>query len=249
MLVRSLAATVDVRALGRTERRPDAVLVTGRRGMAVVPGPMPVATWFGAEVPDDVPPSVVVVGHRPGAGGVTVPEQPVDVRRWPPLGPAVRRRWRRHLGLPDDWVVRAASIPAEDRPTALALCAAAIVYADLPLAFALGTPVVTGPEPAAAIGAGQEVVVPEGQEDPAALAAALAADDARAARLSRLARARAERDLDIGRPARELLARLGLAAAPSGPAERVSRRLDELGALPGDRIVQRARAAVAGLVA
>jgi hypothetical protein len=177
-----------------------------------------------------------------------VPTHPVDTGRWPPIGPAVRRRWRQRLELPDPWVVRAASVPAEDRPTALALCSAAIVYADLPLALALGTPVVTGAESAAAIGAGDEVVVPGSGEDLAARAAELAADEVRAARLSRLARARAEHDLDIGRPARTLLARLGLVPAPTHPLDRLTAPIDELGAGPGDRIRERAAAAVAELV-
>jgi hypothetical protein len=152
------------------------------------------------------------------------------------------------LELPAEWVVRAAAVPAEDRPTALALCSAAVVYSDLPLALALGTPVVTGAESAAAIDAGDEVVVPAAGEDLGAVAAELAADDVRAARLSRLARARAERDLDVGRSARELLERLELVRPRLTPGERIGRALDELGAASGDPVTARATAAVAGLV-
>jgi len=231
-LLRTLAQTVDVQALLRCRRRPDAVLVTGRTGGLVLPGGMPAALWVGSDEPADLPSRVSAVGHRPGPGGIVVPEHPVDVRRWPPIGPAVRRRWRRHLELPEDWVVRAASVPAEDRPTALAL----------------GTPVVTGPEPAAATGAGEEVLVPGAGQDLAAEAAELAADDVRAARQSRLARARAERDLDIGGPARALLERLQLVAPPDDPVSRVVRHLDELGHLPGDRIGGRVATAVGALV-
>jgi hypothetical protein len=247
-LLRALAATCDVQALLRCRRRPDAVLVTGRSGALVLPGGMPVALWVGDEEAPDLPARVVAVGHRPGAAGVVVPEHPVDVTRYPPIGPAVRRRWRQSVDLPDDWVVRAADVPREDRPTALALCAAAIVYADLPLALALGTPVVTGPEPAAAIGAGDEVVVPSRWANLESVAAELAVDDVRAARLSRLARERAERDFDVARPARLLLRRLGLVPAPSAPGDRVARHLAELGTVPGDRITARVAAAVEGLV-
>jgi hypothetical protein len=247
-LLRAMADQVDVQALLRCRRRPDAVLVTGRSGALVLPGGMPAALWVGDQPAGDLPERVVAVGHRPGPGGVVAPEHPVDAARWPPIGPAVRRRWRAALGLPDEWVVLAASVPAEDRPTALALCSAAVVYADLPLALALGTPVVTGPEPAAAIGAGDEVVVPPSGGDLAAEAAALAADEVRAARLSRLARARAERDLDVGRPAHELLDRLGLLPPATDPAAVVRPHLEQLGCLPGDPIVARVRAAVEGLV-
>ena len=124
-LLRALADTVEVRALLRCRRRPDAVLLTGRTGGLVLPGGMPAALWVGVEDMPDLPGRVVAVGHRTGPGGVAVPEHPVDAARWPPIGPAVRRRWRQHLDLPDEWVVRAASVPPEDRPTALALCAAA----------------------------------------------------------------------------------------------------------------------------
>jgi hypothetical protein len=247
-LLRALAATVDVRALLRCRQRPDAVLLTGRSGALVLPGGMPAALWVGGEEAPDLPGRVLPVGHRPGAGGVTVPTHPIDAGRWPPIGPVVRRRWRERLELPADWVVRAAAVPAEDRPTALALCSAAVVYSDLPLALALGTPVVTGPESAAAIEAGDEVIVPAAGGDRGAVAAELAADDVRAARLSRLARARVERDLDVGRSARELLERLGLVGPPVSPDERIGRALEELGAPSGDPVAARVAAAVAGLV-
>jgi hypothetical protein len=247
-LLRALADTVEVRALLRCRRRPDAVLLTGRTGAMVLPGGMPAALWVGSGDAADLPGRVVAVGHRPGPDGVTVPEHPVDAARWPPIGPAVRRRWRRHLDLPDEWVVRAASVPPEDRPTALALCASAVVYADLPLALALGTPVVTDAGPAAAIGAGDEVLVPGPGQDLASVAGELAADEVRAARLSRLARARAERDLDIGGPARQLLERLGLVPPAAGPADRVAPHLAALGCRPGDRIADRVESAVRDLV-
>jgi hypothetical protein len=240
---------VDVRALLRCRARPDAVLLTGRNGALVLPGGMRAALWLGEDEAPHLPDRITPVGIAPGGDGVTVPRHPVEADRWPPIGPAVRRRWRERLELPEEWVVRAASVPAEDRPTALALCSAAIVYGDLPLALALGTPVVTLPEPAAAIGAGSEVVVPGPGEDPAALAAELAADEVRAARLSRLARAKAERDLDIGRSARELLDRLGLRPPAASPDERLARRAEDLGVSPGDRVLERVRAAVDGLVA
>jgi hypothetical protein len=245
-LLRTLSHSVEVRALLRCRRRPDAVLLTGRRGALVLPGGMPAALWIGADEAQDLPPRVVPVGHRPGPDVVTVPTHGVDAARWPPIGPAVRRRWRERLELPAVWVITAAAVPAEDRPTALALCSAAVVYNDLPLALALGTPVVTGPESAATIDAGDEVVVPGAGQELTAVAAELAADDVRAARLSRLARARVERDLDIGRPARELLHRLDLVGAPVTPADRIDRHLDELGS--GGPVGERAAAAVAGLV-
>ncbi len=72
-----------------------------------------------------------------------------------------------------------------------------------------------------------------------------AVDTARA----HLARARAERDFDIGRSARELLARLGLAAPASDAPDRFARHLDELGCGPGDRIRERVGAAVGELSA
>ena len=248
-LLRAMAGTVEVRALLRCRRRPDAVLVTGRTGALVLPGGMPAALWVGSREAEDVAGRVIAVGHRPGPDGVSVPEHPVDADRWPPIGPAVRRRWRQRLDLPDEWVVRAASVPPEDRPTALALCASAVVYADLPLALALGTPVVTGAESAAAIGAGDEVLVPGPGQDLASVAAELAADEVRAARLSRLARARAERDLDIGGPSRQLLERLRLVPAAADPAGHVAPHLTALGCRPGDRIADRVDVAVRDLVA
>ena len=112
-----------------------------------------------------------------------------------PVSPFVRRRWRRRLGLPDDFVVRlgverAPACDADLADAALFTCSAAIVGREhLDAALALGTPVVCDAGTASAVGAvdGTHVVV-------AARAAAehtaelVAGDDSRAARLGRNAR-------------------------------------------------------------
>ena len=233
-LLRALAGTVEVRALLRCRRRPDAVLVTGRSGALVLPGGMPAALWVGSDEAPDLPGRVVAVGHRPGPGGVVVPEHPVDAARWPPIGPAVRRRWRQHLDLPDEWVVRAAVGAAGGPADRAGAVRGRVVYADLPLALALGTPVVTGAEPAAAIGAGDEVLVPaHGRGSGRGRRRAGRRRGAGGPALRGWPeRGRSATSTSAG-PARQLLERLGLVPAATAPADHVGRHLAELGCRAG----------------
>ena len=70
-LLRALADTVDVRALLRCRRRPDAVLVTGRSGAAgAARGHAGGAVGRIGRGGTDLPGRVVAVGHRPGPDGV-----------------------------------------------------------------------------------------------------------------------------------------------------------------------------------
>src|SRR5690606_31406316 len=90
-------------------------------------------------------------------GAVAVPALGIEVDRWPPLAPIVRRRWRQRVGLPDRHVVRVRTADADGDPsslsTQLAVASAAVV--DGPpvlLALALGTPVVTSRDTARRLG-------------------------------------------------------------------------------------------------
>ena len=191
-------------------------------------------------------------GTAPGRGGVVVPEPPggrgalaADRPGRAPALAAAPRAARRVGG-----AGRVGAAPRTGRPRWR--CAPPpIVYADLP---ARARPGHAGghraPSRRRPIGAGDEVRGAAARATIlAAVAAELAADEVRAARLSRLARARAERDLDIGRPA-AAAARAGSVSSPpaTAPADRVGPHLAELGCRPGDRIAERAAAAVSGLV-
>jgi len=221
-LVRAIAGYADVRALGRCASLPDAALASGPVAAFLAPEDVPVATWHDGEV--------VVAGES-----ISVPLNGLDVRSVRPYGTLVRRRWRERLGLPEHHVVVLDDLPEADRPEALRTCAAAVVgAADLPLALALGTPVVTDARSAVAAGAIDDVHVALAiGTDPAALAAELARDDARAARLGLTGRRLVEQTLDLGSVARHVLAALARAdparppaSFPRDPASRAEARLE-----------------------
>jgi hypothetical protein len=181
--------------------------------------------------------TVVVSSRRELAarGAVIVPAAGLEVDRWPPLAPLVRRRWRERYGLPARHVVRVRTIDEGADPTSLstqlAVASAAVVGGPPTLlALALGTPVVTSPDTAKRLGltAGREAEVAADRAVARALADEVARDDARAAALSRRARRFAERQLDLGRPARTVAERLGLRVPEPGPCAKVEARLAEL---------------------
>ncbi|MEZ5139837.1 MAG: hypothetical protein R2711_14055 [Acidimicrobiales bacterium] len=184
-------------------------------------------------------------------GAVLVPPLGIEVDRWPPVAPLVRARRREALGLPARHVVRADELEAsEELEAALAVASAAVVSGPSALlALALGTPSVTSADTARRLGVrpGRDVEVASGPDAATAIAEELAADPARAAALSRRARRFAERHLDLGRPARVVLERLGLVEVDDGPTERVGRRLDELGTPAGSPVRARAADALAVL--
>ncbi|CAN5639950.1 hypothetical protein BH10ACT1_BH10ACT1_38190 [soil metagenome] len=166
-------------------------------------------------------------------GAVLVPRAGADVGRWPVLPPVVRTEQRRMLDLPDQFVVAVDHREAtDDIVTILALASAAVVTGPLlPLALALGTPVVTGPDTARRFGlrAGVEVEVATGASAADAAARSLAAWDLGAAALSRRGRRFAEAHLDLAHPAAAVRHRLGIGPLPrGGPLGRLSQRLDEL---------------------
>lgn len=231
-LVVALGRHVEVRSRGRA-LRPDALLVTAPEIAVDRPDGVPVATVHG---------DVVRVRRGDREVELALPAAPgVDTAAMAPLAPHVRRRWRQRLGLAPDLVVETATLDPADVPTALAVAAAAVVpAADLPLALALGCPTVTDREAARAVGAGDEEVAVGDR----ATAEALAADDARAAGLSRRGRALAAAALDPDVTARALLAAWGL-ADPAGPVARVEAALDGLGTAPAAPVRARVDAALA----
>lgn len=234
---------------------PDAVLATSVAALDGLPD-VPTAVWV--DRPDDLR-----AAHRADVelvltaraelvdhGAVPVPPVGVDVGRWPPLAPLLRARWRARHGLPDPLVVAVdPSAPFDDLAATLALAGAAVVTGPaVALALALGTPVVTSPETARRIGLrpGVDVEVATGPEAADALARAIAADDHRAAVLSRRGRRFAENHLDLGHPAAIVRRRLALTAPPTAlPADRVAARLDELATAGSSLVRSRAADAIA----
>ena len=243
-LLRLLGVGVDVvsyRFHQRLEdREPDAILCTSVTALHVLPA-VPTAVWVDTidelTIAGRLEHVVARLSSHPelvDAGAVLVPRSGVDVSRWPPLAPLVRGRWRERYDLPADLVVGVDPPLDEVRPEAsLALAAAAIVVGEpTALALALGTPIVTSAANAKRFGLrpGVEAEVAAGPAAAAALAREVAADDVRAARLSRRGRRFAESHLDLGAPARELQVSLGLAEPPSPSlADPIAARLDELG--------------------
>jgi hypothetical protein len=178
----------------------------------------------------------------------------VDARRFLPVTPFVRARWRVRLGLPEQLVV-SVGIPGGDGlsddvvPTALAV-ASAVVCGErwLVEAMAWGAPCVTDAVSAAAVGATADVEV--AVDEPGHLlrvATALASDDRRAAALGRAGRRLVERRHDTSRPPVEVADRLGLLPATEGLAARVGARLSELWTPSTASVVGRTRAAFSSL--
>lgn len=176
-----------------------------------------------------------------------VPSEGIDVARHPAIPPLTRARLREAYGIAGPLVLAVdRRAPARTVSTSLAL-ASAVVVADhelLPLALALGTPVVVARPTADRYGVedGSEVLVAPTAEprDADALAASLARDEARSAHLSHRARRYAERALDVGAPARALRRTLGLEPVPA----LIDLRLDELATPPASRLRDRARDAL-----
>ena len=187
-------------------------------------------------------------------GAVVVPRWGVDTRRNPVLPPLVRSRLRAHHGLTGRLLVEVNSAgPDGPASTSLALASAAVVTGHrLPLAMALGTPVVTFDEDIDRFGMrrGVEVEVAASTRAAEGLVAELAEDEPRAAARSRRARRFAEAHLDLRHPAMIVRRRLNLpdpAPTPTGPMEQMTRRLAEFQTPNSARIVTRAGVAVAGL--
>ena len=213
------------RQLGADVSLPDAVLATSVALLDELPA-VPTAVWV--THPQDLRAAheadvEVVLAHRADLvdhGAVLVPPVGIDLSRWPPIAPLVRDRWRSRHGLPAELVVAVEhATEAADLAASLALASAAVVTGpSITLALALGTPSVTSPETARRLGLrpGLDVEVAGGPEAADRLAREIAADPARAARLSRRGRRYAENHLDLGRPAAVVRRRLGL-APPAGP--------------------------------
>lgn len=132
--------------------------------------------------------------------------------------PFIRARWRRRLGLDENFTIRVgvpdgSTTPDEALVASLAVAAAAVVRGEwLPVALMLGTPVVTDKASVDALGIPAEgvcVVADEVSADEALIA--LIESPERVAALSRAASRFAREHLDLGYAARNLMHRLGLA--------------------------------------
>lgn len=238
---------------------PSAVLATSTAVLPDLP-PVPTAVWVDdlrslrEALAHDVEVALSTVPDLVTHGAIAVPRTGVDIRRWPVLPPVARAVHRRELDLPEHLVVAIDHTEAtDDVVTVLALAAAAVVTGPLlPLALALGTPVVTGPETARRYGlqAGVEVEVASGRAAADGAARDLAAYELGAAALSRRGRRFAELHLDLGHPAALVRHRLGLGDGPPvGAAARLSARLDELATPAGASIRRRADAVLRPLTA
>jgi hypothetical protein len=187
---------------------------------------------------------VLVVG--PGASG---PPPPL------PRSPFVRRRWRHRSGFPGAMVVRVgADVDDSLVPTALSLCAAAVVdHPDaLRTALAAGAPSVTDAATAAAVGAvdGVHVVVTDGPTEQAlGEARALAGDERRAAALGRAAADLFAERHHPDAAVRHLATRLGLPVAGDDPHGRALARVEALHTPPHARPAERLRQALEALPA
>jgi hypothetical protein len=258
-----LGQVAEVVSWQRAEgRSPDAVVVTTVRALPALGDrpSVPTAVWVKHHDEIDVAAGagvdLLLTAHPElvARGAVLVPPVGIEVDRWPWLAPLVRRRWRERLGLPDEHVVRleAGTDPADDEQ-ALRTAAAAVVSGPATLlALALGAPVVTSGDTARRLGVrpGRDVEVAADPDQAAELAAAIAADPARAASLSRRGRRCAEHHLDLGRPARVVGERLGLRAMPPrGLDATAAVRLDELGTPASSPTWRRSADALAGIVA
>lgn len=240
---------------------PAAIIATSVDSLPVVGGHAPVPTAVWVRHHDQVDQArergatllLTARAELVARGAVLIPPVGIEVDRWPPMAPLVRRQWRERMGLPVDHVVRIeGGVEPFDGERELSVAAAAVVSGPATLlALALATPVVTSAETARRLGVrpGRDVEVAAGPEAALALATEIARDDARAAALSRRARRCAEHHLDIGRPARVVAEGLGLAVEPTGAIGRVDARLDELATPAGSPVRVRVADALAGLTA
>lgn len=242
-------------ASAAVRRTVTAVVATGPEVLPALPR-VPTAVWADDDAALAVATShavrVVLTGDptRVTGGATYVPERSIELERWPSVAPLVRSRHRERQQLPEHLVLEVDdSLSEAEAATALALAASVVVPAPLlPLALALGSPVVTWAADAAELGlrpgVEAEVAVDDAEVD--GLARALARDPFRAAARSTAARRFAESRLDIGRPAAVVAEALGLVAVPADRADRVERRLHELWTPAPARIGHRARIALDG---
>ena len=248
-LLRALADTVDVRALLRCRRRPDAVLVTGRTGALVLPGGMPAALWVGSGDAEDLPGRVVAVGHRPGA-------------RWRDGARASGRRGP----LAADRTGRPAALAAAPRPARRVGGAGRVGAAGGPADRAGAVPrprssTPTSPSPSR--------WAPRWSRAPSRQPRSVPATRCWSPRRARTSPRwppswqptrcgphdshgwpepeRSATSTSAARPV-QLLERLRLVAAAAGPADHVAPHLAALGCRPGDRIADRVDLAVRELV-
>lgn len=204
-----------------TGRRPDAILATR---VEVLPGlpEVPTAVWVNdvaslrAAARRGVEVALTSRTDLLDFGAVLVPRAGVDVTQWPARSPEERAADRAAAGLPEHLAVAVDHHGVtDDITTTLALASAAVVTGPMvPVALALGTPVVTSPVTAQRLGlhAGLEVEVVAGARRADAAARDLARDPARAADLSRRGRRFAEHHLDLRHVAEIVGPRLGLGA-------------------------------------
>lgn len=214
---------------------------------------LPVAVWFDdpgdlTPIEDDLPRAAALVGPAPVAqavpGALAAPAEALDCTVWRHASPSVRRRRRLVHRAPEDLVLDVASLPgdvsSEQVAILLGLAAAAIVRGRWALpALAMGTPLVTDARTAEWLGAVDEGELVVGDGSSGDLAAALAADDTRAARLGWGGRLLVERRFDSAGLADLVAAALGLpGAAPGvGRAREVLAELHTpVGSIPGQRV-------------
>jgi hypothetical protein len=231
---------------------PDAIVVTDVAALEGLP-PVALAVWLhdpGDRAAAERHGARILLTDQPDLavdGVVLVHPSSLDVARVEPTAPLVRARLRDRAGLPEVLVTRSTARASLSEADLCHASAAVVADRDLPLALALGTPIVTSAASAHRIGAepGRDLVVAsEGDEDGAALRLAL--DPERSARCSAGARRFAERHLDLGPVAGSVLIALGLGSeAPVSPTRTLDDRLDELAAPPGGWV----RARMADLVA
>jgi hypothetical protein len=220
-------SVVSWQQLRPTGRRPDAYVATR---VELLPGLVdaPAAVFVGdreslrAAARQEVAVALTKDQRLLDHGAVLVPRGGVDVYRWTARTPAERAEMRRELGLPEHLAV-AVDHPHinDDVVAALSLAAAAVVTGPLvPLALALGTPVVTSPVSAERLGLHPEleVEVVAGRRRADVAARELAADLDRAGERSRRGRRFAEHHLDLGHAASIVASRLGLPAVEGLPA-------------------------------
>ncbi len=261
-LLQLIGRGIEVVSWARTQQldgpAPDAVLATTIDALDGLPD-VPTAVWVGDEnelrraAAGGV--TVMLCGRAELAerGAVYVPRVGVDVARWPPIAPLVRQRWRERYGLPAELVV-GVDAPRDPEKLAGPLALASVAVLTGPstaLALALGTPLVTNPSSARRLGIRPGVdaeVAPTGDEA-ASVARAIAADQDRAAVLSRRGRRFAERHLDLSRPAAVVRRRLGIDPAPTPTGVDLAiARLDELATPPAGPIRHRLAVAVEPLI-
>lgn len=216
---------------------------------------VPVAVWFDDPaaldpVADDLPRAAALVGPAPVArdvpGALVGPVESFDCSRWRPASPFARRRRRLLYGAPDDLVVDVGSLSSSNLPPdriaiLLGLAAAAVATGRWALpSLAMGTPLVTDARTAAWLGAvpDEHVVLGDGSSSEE-LAAALAADDRRSARLGWLGRCLVERSFDMARFSDSVAAALQLPDAHPGVGRarwELAQLRTPLGSLPSDRV-------------